>query len=623
MIILLLIVLLAVNSVSACEDATSLETDTDGLILSSDVNHESDIKDNSSDLEMRITNAKNGDNILINPDTYYINNIMITKNLTIQGNGNPEDIVLDGRNISSIFLIRNDNVFVTFKNLTFINGFTENFGGAISMETGHVYVDNCHFINNTALNNTNAGAISNYGNETHKGYLFVNNSLFINNHADHDGGAITTCYAHSDIYNSVFINNTAHRDGGAIRVSVQGYANVEDCIFMYNRADEWGGAYYSWSGTSNINRCIFMNNTGGTNGGAIMVSGNLNLENSVIVNNTGEKTGGSFYIQEPMYQAKTNINVHNNLITNNSSPKGQEIYIKWRHADNLYPDFNDNDWGAEDPNDYRVNDPRNVTSRIKVQSTTDKSNLLDELNFNLLNKFTDLISDYFPEGYLDKFQPVEPNENNNQENNNPSVNPDLNNNSDKNVSNNNTINPGNGTNTNSNTTNNNTINPGNGTNTNSNTTNNNTINPGNGTNTNSNTTIPENTTEIPKETNTTIPENTTEIPQETNTTEPITNETTNKTNTDLSEILEQVINETRSSNLGENVNENANLNENNNPASSEYRNNYKNDEKAYELNKTPTVAKTSFSSFNLLYVGLALIIALSALIYGYKREKNR
>ena len=146
-----------------------------------------------------------------------------------------------------------------------------------------------------------------------------------------------------------------------------------------------------------------MNNTGGTNGGAVMVSGDLTLENSIIVNNSGEKTGGSFYIQEPMYEAKTHINVNNNLITNNSSPKGQEIFIRWRHTDNLYPDFNDNDWGDENPNDHKINDPYNVTSRIKV-STTKKSNLLNELNFNLLNRYSDLIEDYFPENYLENIK---------------------------------------------------------------------------------------------------------------------------------------------------------------------------------------------------------------------------
>lgn len=398
---MLLILLLTITAVSAHEDNCTLNAQQEVLDL--EMNENDSMEISSTDLENSIINAKNDEVIIINKGTYYLHGINITKNITLQGNGNPRDIIIDGENKSSIFMIRNDSLHVSFKNITFINGLTDNFGGAISIETGHVYVDNCIFINNTALNNTNAGAISNYGNATHKAYLFVNNSLFVNNHADHDGGAITTCYANSDIYNSVFIKNSAHRDGGAIRVSVQGYGHVEDCIFMYNHADEWGGAYYSWSGTSNINRCIFMNNTGGTNGGAVMVSGDLTLENSIIVNNTGEKTGGSFYIQEPMYQAETHINVKNNLITNNSSPKGQEVFIKWRHADNLYPDFNDNDWGDENPNDSKINDPNNVTNRIKV-STTKKSNLLDELNFNLLNRYSDLIDKYFPEDYLNNIK---------------------------------------------------------------------------------------------------------------------------------------------------------------------------------------------------------------------------
>ncbi|MBQ2637141.1 MAG: hypothetical protein IJG09_10690 [Methanobrevibacter sp.] len=299
--------------------------------------------------------------------------------------------------------MRSPDVHVTFKNLTFINGLTDNFGGAISIETGNVYVDECIFINNTALNDTNAGAISNYGTKQNKGYLLVNNSLFVNNHADHDGGAITTCYANSYIYNCVFINNSAHRDGGAIRVSVFGYGSVQDCIFMFNHADEWGGAYYSWSGESNIERCIFMNNTAGTNGGAVMVSGNINIEDSIIMNNEGNETGGSFYIQQPMYNTKTVINVHNNLITNNSSPYGQEVFIKWWNPENLYTQFDNNDWGDENPNDSSVIDPNNVTSRSKVSSTI-KSNLFAKLNVDLLTKYADLIGDFFQDDSLDNIK---------------------------------------------------------------------------------------------------------------------------------------------------------------------------------------------------------------------------
>lgn len=380
-----IILVISISSVSADElENTTLNLDKNDYLIN------------------QITNSNEGEEILIEPGTYKIHNIKIDKNLTLKGNSNSHNIIINGEGKSSIFLIKNISAHVIFKNITFINGVTKNFGGAISIECGNVYVDNCIFINNTALNYTNAGAISNYGNVENRSYLFVNNSLFLNNHADHDGGAITTCYASSEIYNCVFINNSAHRDGGAIRVSVYGKSYVSDCIFIYNHADEWGGAYYSWSGISNINRCIFINNTAGTNGGALMVSGNFLLRNSIIVNNSGGESGGFIYIQQPMYKAKTYITLSNNLITNNTSPYAKEIHIKWKDIEYLYTNFNDNDWGDENPNDPNVIDPDNVSSRSKVKSTK-KSNLLNELNLDLLNRYSDLLKNYrFPHDYFNK-----------------------------------------------------------------------------------------------------------------------------------------------------------------------------------------------------------------------------
>ena len=403
---ILFVLFISMTSASAIENNTTTDEDT-----ISQQSQNITLNDNSPDLENKIINAKDNDEILIEPGTYYLNNITLTKNITLQGIGDAREIIIDADKKSSIFLIRNDSVYAAFKNITFINAYTERFGGAISMETGHVYVDNCIFINNTA--GVNAGGISNYGNSEQKGYLLLNNSLFVNNHGGHDGGAVTTCYANSDIYNTVFINNSAHRDGGAIRVSVEGYGNVQDCIFMYNHADEWGGAYYSWSGESNIVRCIFLNNTAGTNGGAVMVSGNINLEQSIIVNNTGKETGGSFYIQQPMYDATTVINVHDNLITNNTSPYGKEIFIKWNDTKHLFTKFDNNDWGNENPNDSDVIDPDHVTSRSKVTHTK-TSNLLNELNLDLLNEYSDILEDYFPENYFNSANDKDmPNDNNN------------------------------------------------------------------------------------------------------------------------------------------------------------------------------------------------------------------
>ena len=172
---------------------------------------------------------------------------------------------------------------------------------------------------------------------------------------------------------------------------------------MYNYAREWAGAFYSWACNSIVDRCIFINNTAGTNGGAVMVSGNINLQDSIIVNNDGGETGGSFYIQQPMYNKKTVINVHDNLITNNTSPLGKEIFISWKDTDNLYTQFDNNDWGDEDPNDSSVIDPNNVTSRSKVSKTI-RSDLFGRLNLNLLDKYSDLLKDYFPDDSLESLK---------------------------------------------------------------------------------------------------------------------------------------------------------------------------------------------------------------------------
>ena len=372
------------------KESKKLKDSSDSI---SNNNHASD--EASNELYNRIINAKDNETILIEPGLYKIHNVNLTKNITLQGNSDPREVIIDGEQLGSIFLINSINVTARFYNLTLINGLTDNFGGGICIETGNTYVDNCIFINNMARNTTNGGAISNYGNETDRSYLFVNNSLFVGNHADHDGGAVTTCYAVSDIYNSVFINNSAVRDGGAIRVSIYGYGNVQDCIFLENHADEWAGAYYSWAGNSSIDRCIFVNNTAGTNGGAVMVSGSLNLTNSLIVNNTGGETGGSFYIQQPMFDAKTVINVNNNIITNNTAPLGQEIFVKWNATDLLFPNFNNNDWGSEDPTDSDVVDPNNVSSRITPKTTKRILALNDKLNWSLLDRYTDVLDDYY------------------------------------------------------------------------------------------------------------------------------------------------------------------------------------------------------------------------------------
>ena len=354
------------------------------------------------DLKQIIVDSNVNDVIILEPGTYTAHNINLTKNITLQGNGDPKEIILDGEKKAIIFLVENQSVHARFNNLTFINGVTKDFGGAISMYSGNVYVDNCYFINNSALKGTCGGAIANYGIDYYHtrpdvyAHLFVNNSFFINNSANMDGGAITTNFAYANIYNSVFMNNTAGRDGGAIRIDREGYADVKDCVFMFNYAKEWGGAYYSWVGESNIERCVFANNTAGTNGGALVASANINVTDSIIVNNTAKKTGGALFIKQPCNKLTAAFIFKNNLITNNTAPLGKEVFVKWKETKLLLPYFDDNDWGDEDPNDPSIIDPNHVIkSSRRTVSTTIKSSLLDDMGMSLMDKYNDLVKGYY------------------------------------------------------------------------------------------------------------------------------------------------------------------------------------------------------------------------------------
>ena len=107
----------SVNCVNALENNNTITNDDNIL----EITNNEKLKDPSTDLADKIINANDGDEIIIAPGTYKLHNIEITKNLTLQGNGNPSDIIIDGENKSSIFLIRSDAVHASFKNINIIN----------------------------------------------------------------------------------------------------------------------------------------------------------------------------------------------------------------------------------------------------------------------------------------------------------------------------------------------------------------------------------------------------------------------------------------------------------------------------------------------------------------------
>ncbi|WP_461463287.1 hypothetical protein [Methanobrevibacter sp.] len=231
-------------------------------------------------------------------DDEYKNGIYIDRNLTIYGNG----ITIDGDDSARIFKV-DDKVTVAFHNITFVNGKTDEHGGAIyggnaydctftdneaerfggAMAYGDAY--NCTFISNKAgqggamyesnaygctfTENQAAQGGAKWGGETY-------NCVFQKNEADGYGGAIAYGVAYNcefseneaenggaiydaDAYNSTFTSNIASDNGGAIHKG-----NAYNCTFTDNNGDYGGAIDHGHAYNSTFNE-----NYAHTNGGAI------------------------------------------------------------------------------------------------------------------------------------------------------------------------------------------------------------------------------------------------------------------------------------------------------------------------------------------------------------------
>ena len=152
-------------------------------------------------------------------DSAFTKAIAITRQVTINGNGH----TIDAKGQARIFYVGGDNV--TINNVTFVNGKTDNVGGAILWVGDNGAVSGCSFIGNTAV--LGGGAISSNGGE-----VTISGSSFINNTAE-SGGAIYWNFGNGNISNSIFINNHA---AYSVSDAIEGkyYLTVDYCWFGGN-----------------------------------------------------------------------------------------------------------------------------------------------------------------------------------------------------------------------------------------------------------------------------------------------------------------------------------------------------------------------------------------------------
>ena len=276
------------------------------------------------------------DTIKLNSGTYYQSEIKITKNITIEGNGDAHDIIIDGGHEHSIFTV--DSVYsITIKNITFRNAFSDTNGGAIKITDGaYLTVENCNFINNSADSDSNeamGGAISitGYYHAQSKlcryGTLIISNCNFTNNYAGTDGGATNTFFSTAHITNSIFKDNSASRDGGGVSTRGSDITFIENCTFIGNRAAVAGGALKNYISEMTITNCLIINNTANQRAGAIRNCGPLNVYHSKIFNNSAKYTTGVLEVYLEKEVVKPSVVFNYNEILDNYAPEASFAYF--------------------------------------------------------------------------------------------------------------------------------------------------------------------------------------------------------------------------------------------------------------------------------------------------------
>ena len=245
-----------------------------------------------SDLQDKIYNSSG---TLLDLDQDYIFNkdldkntgIIINKSLTIDGQNHE----IEGLNQSKIFEIANTDIIL--KNINFIHGFANDFGGAINLINSTLQIINCTFSNNFA---SIIGGAINIKNSTLK---------------------ITEC---------IFKFNSAkglYANGGGISSEIS-KINIEKSTFFENSADE-GGAIYSINSELNIFTSTFYNNNANWYGGAILSDSHLKIYDSNFNNNMAGYKGGSIHSTLSEYTENCFLIINNTIMSNNAAEYGGAI----------------------------------------------------------------------------------------------------------------------------------------------------------------------------------------------------------------------------------------------------------------------------------------------------------
>jgi len=313
------------------------------------------------------------------------------KNFVINGNNH----IIDGNGQSSIFFIIGN---ITINNLKFVNGYSDDFGGAIVAALGSVTLNNVTFINNTAndyggdmvisgntsVNLSNCNFIDSYsyhGNALYleTGTLNIESSNFTSKYFSHWGSiyvnsidfcdlSIDNCIFNniSSVYtpavfaqNSyVIINNTkfynlkANESAGAVGMRSPKQAVIENCIFVNTTSTKNAGALFidvigegvEPTAVITLRNLTFNNISSGFGGAFVQLTGNLTLKDSSFTNCFAVYAGGATYLSNVTAEI-TNCKFNSNKVVPQPvyQSSGGALYFDYGILNINDSEFNNND----------------------------------------------------------------------------------------------------------------------------------------------------------------------------------------------------------------------------------------------------------------------------------------
>jgi predicted outer membrane repeat protein len=180
-----------------------------------------------------------------------------------------------------------------------------------------VRVQNCHFVNNRALDNGGAIVVLHLN-------AIIENCVFTNNNAGTAGGAIYQEGGKLTILQSRFMGNSAAY-GGAIRKENAPFLSVKNSVFSRNTSNNTGAAMSLFAGNDTLVNNLFIQNKDNSTvgGGAICLSaGNYTVVNNTFYADTTAGRGGAIRLEAATGAAK----LQNNIFYKCNAASGNDVY---------------------------------------------------------------------------------------------------------------------------------------------------------------------------------------------------------------------------------------------------------------------------------------------------------